>query len=374
MDFAKFLDVVLPTSIEKPETRAPIVRAQNEEGNVRVVAYDDNSHRGKAVQANQAAIYGKSGVGESFGRRNVIEVIDPESGVWTPVNQANPGAPMGAQIAALSAFQQTGLINNGNIGVTSDAMPGANLGYNFDNVITTQGLSGQDVGEQEVIEEVNSVQEIETPERSSNVMMDQFARAISTIESGSELGDYGALGDTIEAGSYKGDRAYGRYQVMGRNIGEWTKEALGVELSPDEFLKNPDAQDAVFETQFQKNIDKYGSPQDAASVWFTGRPMKDPKAAKASDGNMTGGEYVEKFNALIGTQSKSDKPEVTMAIATNKAPNQSSLIPKTREQNPDKDKEELMEVNTSELPTGPQYFDFGNPSKFLTGKFDKTIK
>src|SRR5882672_2502413 len=58
---------------------------------------------------------------------------------------------------------------------------------------------------------------------------DQYGRAISGIESG---GRYDLLGPVTKTG----DRAYGKYQVMGANVGPWTKEVLGKELSPDEFL------------------------------------------------------------------------------------------------------------------------------------------
>lgn len=49
-----------------------------------------------------------------------------------------------------------------------------------------------------------------------------YRGAISNIESG---GKYDALGPVTQAG----DRAYGRYQVMGQNIPAWTKEVLGQE-------------------------------------------------------------------------------------------------------------------------------------------------
>lgn len=119
--------------------------------------------------------------------------------------------------------------------------------------------------------------------------------AIANIESG---GDYGALGPTTKSG----DRAYGKYQVMGENIPSWTKQALGKSLTPQEFLASPEAQEKVFEDQFAKNTAKYGSAQDAASVWFSGKPLA--KAGQRADIlGTTVPSYVNKFNAVYGRQA-----------------------------------------------------------------------
>lgn len=116
----------------------------------------------------------------------------------------------------------------------------------------------------------------------------EWANAIASIESRGS-GDYAAMGPDTGKG-----RAYGRYQVMGFNIGPWTKKYLGVEMTPEQFLADPAAQDAVFNGEFGSYVQKYGNPADAASIWFTGRPLD--KGAKASDVNgMTGENYVAKF-------------------------------------------------------------------------------
>jgi hypothetical protein len=83
---------------------------------------------------------------------------------------------------------------------------------------------------------------------------------------------------------------------MGANIPSWTEEALGKRMTPDEFVKNPEAQEKVFEHHFGKSVQKYGNPYDAASVWFSGRPMA--RAGNASDvlGTTVPG-YVSKFRS-----------------------------------------------------------------------------
>lgn len=116
-----------------------------------------------------------------------------------------------------------------------------------------------------------------------------YANAIASIESKGS-GDYMAKGPVTKSG----DRAYGRYQVMGNNIAPWTQEVLGKPMTVEEFIASPQAQDAVFQAKFGQFIQQSGgSAADAASIWFTGRPLAE--GAEASDGNMTGSQYVERF-------------------------------------------------------------------------------
>jgi hypothetical protein len=121
-----------------------------------------------------------------------------------------------------------------------------------------------------------------------------YANAIASIESAGS-GDYAALGPVTR----KGNRAYGRYQVMDFNIGPWTEKYLGRRMTPEEFLASPEAQDAVFAGEFGSYVQRYGNPQDAASAWFTGQPLS--KGANRSDIlGTTGSGYVDKFNRALG--------------------------------------------------------------------------
>lgn len=115
--------------------------------------------------------------------------------------------------------------------------------------------------------------------------------ALAGVESG---GRYDAIGPVTRTGN----RAYGRYQVMDFNIGPWTEEVLGRRYTPEEFLSDTKAQDAVVEYQLSLNKEKYGTWEDAASVWFSGRPMS--RAGNASDGYTTVPEYVKKFQGFFG--------------------------------------------------------------------------
>lgn len=135
-----------------------------------------------------------------------------------------------------------------------------------------------------------------------------FGKAIAGIESAGQKDPYAALGPVTKTG----DRAYGKYQVMGTNIPAWTKEHLGQEMTPEQFLANPQAQDAVFKGQFGKYVQQTGNPQDAASMWFTGKPLAQGAGLSDQLGT-TGQGYVDKFNAGLGGAAPS--PAVG-AIAT----------------------------------------------------------
>jgi hypothetical protein len=119
-----------------------------------------------------------------------------------------------------------------------------------------------------------------------------YQNAIKSIESSG--GNYGLTGPVTR----NGDRAYGAYQVMGSNIPEWTRKHFGSALTPQQFLQNKEAQDAVFNGQFGSYVQQHGNPQDAASMWFTGRPLA--QGGKSSDGYITGNQYVDRFNRALG--------------------------------------------------------------------------
>lgn len=100
---------------------------------------------------------------------------------------------------------------------------------------------------------------------------------IASVESGGAKDPY----RVISKASRNGDRAYGKYQIMGNNIPSWSREAIGRPLSPQEFLANPELQEKIAEYHIGKNLQKYGNIDDAFSVWFSGRPAA--KAGNARD-------------------------------------------------------------------------------------------
>lgn len=125
-----------------------------------------------------------------------------------------------------------------------------------------------------------------------------WQRAIGAIESDN---DYGRLGPTTQAG----DRAYGRYGVMGQNIGPWTQQVLGQAMTPREFLDSPSAQDAVFRAKFGSYVNQYG-PEGAARAWYAGPGGMNNLGATSHDANgnpigATVGGYGRQFLRNLGT-------------------------------------------------------------------------
>ncbi len=120
--------------------------------------------------------------------------------------------------------------------------------------------------------------------------------ALRQIESG---GNYSARGPVVEKGMYKGERAVGAYQVMPGNIPSWTKQVLGYSMTTEEFLADHDAQDKVALAKMSGSFRKYGNWDDAASVWFSGRPM-GKNSNSLSDGHNTVSQYVSKFRKAYG--------------------------------------------------------------------------
>lgn len=132
-------------------------------------------------------------------------------------------------------------------------------------------------------------------------VLERAKRAIGNIESRGS-GGYAAVGPRTK----KGDRAYGYYQVMGANIPQWTKEVIGKSLTPKQFLASPAAQDAVFKAKFGSYIRQTGSVQDAASMWFTGKPLAKVRGRKDVLGT-SAEQYVNKFTREFGGSGGGDQ-------------------------------------------------------------------
>lgn len=136
-----------------------------------------------------------------------------------------------------------------------------------------------------------------TPIRGTRVIIPRenpdYANAISSVESG---GNYGALGPETGRG-----RALGKYQVMPSNVGPWSEEILGRRLTPGEFLADPGAQDAIFQSKFGSYVQKYG-PEGAARAWFAGESgMNDPDRKDVLGTSVA--DYARKFAGAMGQGS-----------------------------------------------------------------------
>lgn len=179
-----------------------------------------------------------------------------------------------------------------------------------------------------------------------------FSKAIAGIESG---GAYDKLGPQTKTG----DRAYGKYQVMGNNVPEWTTQVLGKPMTPDQFLANPDAQEAVFKAKFGDYVQKYG-PEGAAKAWFAGEKGMNNPAAKDVLGTTVAG-YGQKFTNALGPQAPSAAPQVAAAltapagaptdVSAAAKPPAVSTAPGLLSGVPDEKKAQIAQMLTSRNPT-----------------------
>jgi hypothetical protein len=93
------------------------------------------------------------------------------------------------------------------------------------------------------------------------ITFEQFFSAIAEQESS---GSYSAVGPQTTYG-----RAYGKYQVLESNIPGWTKAYYGRSLTTQQFLNNPQAQEAVARGKLKSYWNKYGA-RGAAAAWYGG--------------------------------------------------------------------------------------------------------
>jgi hypothetical protein len=163
-----------------------------------------------------------------------------------------------------------------------------------DNETLKERMKEFGIEQDPVTEELKPTEKVEPTFDFDPSMIDIALGALSDVESKGS-GGYEAIGPVVKKGMYKGQRAYGNYQVMEGNIGPWTEKYYGERLTPEEFLKNPEAQDAVAENVILANWEKYGNIEDAVSVWFTGRPYKKAAGLGAADDNISVPEYLSRW-------------------------------------------------------------------------------
>lgn len=120
---------------------------------------------------------------------------------------------------------------------------------------------------------------------------DDAAKALAVIESSNSY-------DAVSPVNKNGKRAYGKYQIMETNIPSWSKEALGREVSLNEFRKNPDIQEAIAKFKIAQIYNEYGgNVDDVASIWFSGKPYKGNVAADVTGTDVP--TYVDNFRKAL---------------------------------------------------------------------------
>jgi hypothetical protein len=145
-----------------------------------------------------------------------------------------------------------------------------------------------------------------------NPTLDMLMRGVNTTESSN---NYKAIGPRTRTG----DRAYGISQVMGANVPDWTKQFYGQSLTPEQYLNTPEAQVAVTQGKLGEFLQKYKTPQDAASVWFSGRPLD--RSVNASDGFLKTPEYIQRVMQAGGMPGSFNDARSFQATGTDEMAN-----------------------------------------------------
>lgn len=170
-----------------------------------------------------------------------------QAGILNLQKQQQQDAQQAAMIAAIP-----GLLSKFNKDKWSGYFPGATQ-------TETKDATGAPINSENVTSAILS---------NPSMGVDDIMQAIGKFESS---GNYSAIGPSTRGG----DRALGKYQIMASNLPSWSKEALGYTVDRSNFLANPQLQDAIAQYQMQKYYNKYGNPQDVASMWFSGRPSRN---------------------------------------------------------------------------------------------------
>lgn len=126
-----------------------------------------------------------------------------------------------------------------------------------------------------------------------NTSFDKFMQAISGQESG---GSYSARN--------KDSGAMGKYQIMPGNISGkgrgWDWEALGRDVSAQEFMSNPQIQEAIAAHKMKQYYDKWG-PRGAAIAWYAGPGAVNRTNLDAPQGNYPSiNQYVQSILRRLG--------------------------------------------------------------------------
>jgi len=187
--------------------------------------------------------------------------------------------------------------------------------------------------------------------------------AIAGIESGGAKNPYSLLGAVTRTG----DRALGKYQVMGANVPEWTAAATGKAMTPEQFLASPEAQEAVFKNRFGGYVDKYGE-EGAAKAWYAGeKGMKNPNATDIH-GRLTVSGYGKDYLKRLGPrdavamtlaqppvgQTGGQPPDPTLGLAGGPQTNQYAAATDPRVMSDVRPAPALPPVRTAQM-AGPGY-------------------
>jgi hypothetical protein len=104
-------------------------------------------------------------------------------------------------------------------------------------------------------------------------------------------------GPLVSRGRYAGERALPG-GVMPGNLHPWLKEAGMPDMTEEQYAADRNAQRQLMRFKLNQFQEEYGTANDAASVWFTGKPMAQA-GWQANDGWHTNQWYISNFNKAL---------------------------------------------------------------------------
>lgn len=145
---------------------------------------------------------------------------------------------------------------------------------------------------------------------------DDFFRAIMGQESG---GNYKAVNGRTGA--------MGAYQILPSNIRPWSRQYLGYEISPSQFLNSPTLQDKLARSVLSAQFNRYGAA-GAASWWYSGS-AKNVDSTRSSHGEPSVSAYVKQVLGRMGGSYGTLRPGTHSTVdKTVKQSSLDDLIPK----------------------------------------------
>lgn len=238
-------------------------------------------------------------------------------------NGYTPSIPQSPMNFNTGDFEFTGgvtMINNSNPGISTRTTRTKSGDFESNNSIST--MSADEFRRRRVAEALSQgvmfknggVMKYEIGGELTPEQLKKLQESIGQFESS---GNYKARGQAVTKGQYKGQRALGKYQVMPGNLANWSKEALGKEISEEEFLNNPNLQDQIVGYQLNRINKQYPNAADIASVWFSGRP-----AAGNTSRDVTGTSVPTYISAVMRNYGGMDQPVADQSVAkSNTSPN-----------------------------------------------------
>ena len=143
-----------------------------------------------------------------------------------------------------------------------------------------------------------------------SAIIDRAMLATKGQESG---GRYNNVTTTTNAKTGQPQSALGAYGIMEDNVGPWSKEILGKEVSRAEFLASPTLQDQIYRGKMGQYIDKYGV-EGAGRAWLGGEGAVNAPDRSDAFGT-TVGNYGSRFASLVGGAAPGEAQRLVTKMA-----------------------------------------------------------